>query len=436
MDTFEECICDDSNEIINFEKPQKKKPIYTFKQFLEDNLGDIINCPITSCTMYCPVVASDGFIYESSQLIQHKKHTYGTVKSPKTREPLSDIYFPIPLIKQLITYADKYDLRVSEDKFIMSNSFEDSFNDLCEALKNKHYHEIFNHKDFILDHMDVNGKSFCQIMFEYTKENSKAASEMLIHILNNSKNINFFLSHYKWNILHIICRFSSNVVVLNHTINILTKSLNLDINTLNIIDYDANTPIDYAFIQDKFDVADCMLSHIKLNPTPNVILKLIRICKNVNFVIELLSKVIDLNQTQTTISFLFEAIKNHKLEITKYLIEHGADISIKDSGNRNAVHYACQFGSPQIALMILEKYQNFEEEVANGWKPIHIASYYNKKEVIEFLLYQFVTVNTPITDFNGNKENYLPINLIELNQNLKNADKDELINMMVQFMPI
>ena len=58
-----------------------------------------------------------------------------------------------------------------------------------------------------------------------------------------------------------------------------------------------------------------------------------------------------------------------------------------------------------------------------GWNPLHIACYYRRPEIIDFFLFLGFDPSLPIKYFKGKEAEYLPINLIELNQNLTNEEK-------------
>jgi len=93
-------------------------------------------------------------------------------------------------------------------------------------------------------------------------------------------------------------------------------------------------------------------------------------------------------------------------------------------------------GNTDIALMLLNICKNYELETDDGWRLIHIASFYCEKEVIYYLLEKNVAVTTPIKKYKGKNLNYLPINLIELNINIDELEKNKLIDYIITLMDI
>lgn len=428
MDTFDEFESEIDTETINFDPPEKPK--LPFAEFLENNLGDLIICPITTCVMCDPVIASDGFSYELSQLLQMKKYSH---RSPKTRETLSDIHIPVQHTKDLIFYADKYDLQVGKEKFIITNSFEDNLNEICDTLKNGNYDFIRKFKEFKLSHIDTNGRSFCQIVFESVQHNNEKGFEVLKYIFERSPDFEFNLVNGQ-NVLHLLCRYACNVLFIDY----IFKYLKSQISKFNVPDIGNHLPIQYSWAR-KSEVIECVLSHIGTNslvvPIPYIV-NMMGNQVNSTIIKRMIDSTPDINDMSQGTSLLFKAIESHRTDLIKYLLGKGANAKQKNGSNENAIHHVCKFGDAECVFAIIDTVTttDLEEECIDGWRPIHIASYYSKRDVIEALLDRIVAVNVPITKFNGKECSYLPINLIESNTHLKDQDRDALIELVVQYM--
>ena len=424
-------------DLVNFEQLKPKVKTSTFKDFLEDNLGSVIKCPITSCGMFSPVVASDGFIYEESQLATMKKYGYGGLKSPMTREKLEPILISIPLVKELIEYADKHGLEASKEKFIMTDSFEDNFDIISNALLTGKFDEVFKFKKFILNHVNPDGMSMCEVMLKAKSYDFVKLLSVQKYIVENSETINANFSH-GWNILHLVFKLSATVQFIEYIMDIIKNKLKLNINTFNVADAYGKTPIDYLVERGNPELIMCIFNS-ELSESVNV-LKLattcIETCSTSSLVLKVLDKLSNLNQFYNGTSPLFTAIKMKRIEIIKYLFERGASIDLKAPSGMNAVHYACQTGNSEIAKMFIDKCTNLEEESYDGWRLIHIACHYCTRDVIEYLIEKDVRVNTPITKYKGSDKQYLPINLLELNQRIKDSELDIMSEFMIQLMEI
>ena len=421
--------------LVNFVQPKQTKT-NNFKVFLEEYLGSIIKCPIIQSPMARPVVASDGFIYEASSLKQLGKHSYFSLKSPITREKLTTEQIKIPLINSIIEYGEKYNLEVCKDRYINEESFDDIFDDICSIFKNGNYDQITKINKFILDHTGTNGQTLCQIILSYKPHNDDKMFAALCHVFNNVENINININGM--NILHYIARFTIYPELFNFVIGIIRNKFKLDINSFNVTDYNSKTPIDYLFDRGHpalIEVAfGCGLQiHENLTKYVNT---LIRSCNNTQTITTLISKLNNKNEFYDNMSPLFTAIKYKKMDIINHLVSIGVNLEHRNSNGVNAIHYAVQCSNSEIALNFLDKCSDLEEEANDGWKLIHMACYYCPRNVIDWLLDRNVKLYTLVTKFKGNNVQYLPLNLIELNGQMSDMDRESLIDFVIQLTEI
>ena len=95
------------------------------------------------------------------------------------------------------------------------------------------------------------------------------------------------------------------------------------------------------------------------------------------------------------------AASNDQVEIFNYLLEHGADLYLKDQEGQTALHIAAQLNSLKICKLIVEIYNKggvLVNSSANGrWgdgeTPLHTATRYGHTEIVEFILANVVDKN-------------------------------------------
>ena len=415
-----------NNKLVNFNTSNK------FSNFLQKNLHGIIKCPITACIFSTPVIASDGFVYEQTALNQFFKYSHQHY-SPMTRQIMTKDYFPVKIINQIINYTDKYKIDIGINKYIINeSSFEENFDMLCNEMNNSNYDEIFNFKNFLLDHCDIHGISFCEIILKVKFKNQDKYIACLKYIIDNSCNLDFNLK--KTNIMHIFFKYCVIADLIKYVANLLFTKYNFNINKFNIKDEFGKTPPEYAFqrlqyihnvIFDlKFDISSEIITFINVaitkNTDENLAKKLIDSTTLLNF--------------YTETSPLIKAIQCQKINIINYILNKGFDIEFLFTLNKKAIFFACETGNLQIAKIFIDKSTDLEFETEEGWKIIHCVCYYGNKELIEYLLEKDIKLITQIKKFNGKDKNYLPINLIELNERINKKDKNSLIDLLIQLM--
>jgi len=411
----------------------KRRP---FKNFLEEHFEDLIQCPVSRSVLFDPVVASDGFIYEASILDQCMKVSR---YSPITRENLSKTFYPISLINKLIEYGEKNDLEICKNKYVMDDTFESNYEIICSAFITGKIEKIMKFKNFKLDIPDASGQFFGQMICKTKYQDTKQAYECLKHILDNTADLTVKMGSQ--NILHVFARHCIFPKLVGYICEILKNKYKIDPNTLIIEDDNEMTPINYLISRGDKVCFDALFdSGLNYKPyLPGLVVQSIQHSKNIDNVLLLISLLEDSNAFINDMSPLFAAIRYQKEQIIDHLLAKGVNINATNSKKLNAIHYACQFGSLNILMKLIDHCKNkdvLEQESYDGWMPIHIACYYNTVPVIEYLLGKDVLVSNPIKIFKGENRPYLPINLIELNQNISEKDLNELISNIIQIMEI
>ena len=407
-----------------------------FMEFLESNLNSIISCPIAGTTFFNPVTCSDGFSYEAS-VIEEYQVQYPNSKSPITREPLSKTLHKNNLILQLINYSDKYDLEVSKNKFINGDSFEENVEIIQSSIANGKYEDVYKFKNFILGFGQGQIDSlFCKKILNCAIHNSREYVNCIKYILDHSNDIEFVTTSSN-NILHVFFRFCKEIELIDY---LLTKMISSAIitNMLDVIDDQGFSPIDMALNNESPVFKYIIENNIITNASAIIVNSCILREVNNEMIIKLISQVNDINVFvgENNMSPMFCAIRMGNIDIVDCLISKNYNMEMKSPSNLNAFHYAAKHGNSKILNYMLDMCSNLEEDSAGGWKIIHICSYYNTFDSIMYLLEKFVNLTIPITTFEGHNKEYLPINLVEINRNLKDDERQTLINEMIQLMEL
>ncbi len=415
------------NNIVENPKDEKK-----FMEFLEDNLSSIISCPISGSTFFVNAIASDGFYYEDSVLKEYLSRSEH--KSPITREKISANYYNTKLIPQIIGYAEKYDLEVSKNKFINGDSFEENFEIIQSYISKGEYDNIYKFKNFELAFNGNVNKLFLQNILSYEIKNKDEYIKCIKYVLDNTIDIDF-VTNASNNILHIFFRYCREIELIDYLFVIIPNDTIQ--NMFQLKNNDEYCPIEFS-LDNKLHVVNYIFDkYININ----VSIKMINACitKKLNneTIIKLIEQVENVNVFDDNMSPMFCAIAGSNVDMINYLISRNYDMNMKSPEELNAYHYAAKCRTSTACEYVLEMCDNYEEfESQHGFKIIHIAAYYNTFSVIMFLLEKFVNLTEPITQFRNEAKNYVPINLVELNERLSDEEKQAIIDYMLQLMTL
>ena len=83
---------------------------------------------------------------------------------------------------------------------------------------------------------------------------------------------------------------------------------------------------------------------------------------------------------------LMIAAVNDKLQAVKYLLEKGADPSLKDSDERSLLHWASFGGNTAVIEKILSYAVDIESRDNHGSTPLMFAQRHGKTEAVAYLL--------------------------------------------------
>lgn len=404
-----------------------------FTTFLEDNLSSIITCPISGSVFFSNAIASDGFYYEESVLKEFLSRS-SNPKSPLTREPITKKYHSAKLIQQMVTFADKYNLEVSKNKFINGDSFEENFEIIQNYIMNGQYENVYKFKNFILSFGDANNKLFCKNILDCEIINDNEYIKCMKYVLDNCTDLTF-ITNATNNILHIFFRYCKVIELIEYLFTIIPNDTIQ--NMLSLKNIDNCCPIEFS-LNNILPVINYIFDkYIDINVSIEMINSCIMKKLDNNIIMKLINQIDNINEFHSNMSPMFCAISTSNIDIINYLITKNYNMKIKSGEHMDTFHYAAKCRNSTVVEHILGMCDNYEDsESINGFKIIHIACYYNNFNVIMYLLEKFINLTEPITRFKNEEKSYLPINLIELNERLNDEEKRIIIDYIIQLMTL
>lgn len=98
-----------------------------------------------------------------------------------------------------------------------------------------------------------------------------------------------------------------------------------------------------------------------------------------------LNKRYTMPKTGKKVTLLTQVICANRLDLTKLLVEHGADINKKDVES-SALDCAAALGHIEIVVYLVNKGADVNIKNKNGNTPLHSAIMFNRNRVVKYLL--------------------------------------------------
>jgi ankyrin repeat protein len=419
-----------NNQISFITNNKKVNRNISFEKNLEECLKDNIGWDF----FLDPVLADDGFIYERD-VINDYREQYNSM-SPMTRGYISNKFRSVKLLKDIVDCYMNINPDRQKQRYKINNDFNDNINRIFMSLTNGNSEILFRYTNFVLNSR-YDGKYFMNRLFKYCND-----IEVIKHVINNTEDITV-VDNYDWNIFHYSSKYSSS----------------------DIIEYIYQVTKQYDFINKKNNDNQYPL-HIacKYNNNSDVIIKLIEygcpinsqdvneqtplelICRyNSNQALGYIIRKTCMNKTVLETvningSSLLHNLTKSCFDIQLYdqLLELGINFELQDNNGIRPIHYLSQYcNNIQVLNYFINNVQvDIECEDNNGWRPIHYACRYNNIQVINYYIDKGVNLNAMIKRYRDNDVNYLPINMMELNDNINNDECEGLISEMIEIAQI
>ncbi|AYV82281.1 MAG: hypothetical protein Homavirus24_4 [Homavirus sp.] len=335
---------------------------------------DII-CPITEQIYHNPVLASDGYFYEKTAIMNWLTINH---KSPLTRQQLNmNLYKCIEFNQYIDSYLiDHPNEKVNQFKPSMNHL--DNVNIINKFLLLKEYDKLLQYENFDFMAIDL-----------YIIDMLKTKRDDIIkHILDKSINLEC-VNYDRWKPIHFICCYGTPEVT-----NKIKFILFLAKNKLVLF---------VKYMIDKGVDLECVNNHgwkpihfVCRYSTPETIKYLV-------------DKGIDLECTNRDgwkpIHFVCQC-HNGIPEIIKYMIDKGIDLECVNNEKWKPIHLVCRYSTPKMIKYLVDKGVDLECVNNNGWKPIHLVCSNGTPEIIKYLINRGVDLESTTN------EGWKPIHLL------------------------
>ena len=422
---------DTNDKEIEFGQPQ----LAEFYKNNEENIQSLFSCPITCFIPSDPVVADDGNIYEEDAISTW--HTTNSGRSPLTNQKMSNSFQTIPLWNEIIKMFVVIDPELKDKIAEKDYTFKNNKETIRSILNSKQKHaNLLKYKDFILDDNYGYG-TFASTIFSSCDD-----INIIKHILENS--IDFKMSDNKYNIFEYACHYSTPEIIkyfISNGYSIL-NSVNGRLIALTLINNDK--------CMDDIEIHQLISNSLKNtfvlnNGTPLIVhcvmsspLSLIKmliesghdpLMKN-NDGDNLLKIAMHHDRDDAIILYLTEQIQLKNKDIV--------DQPIMEDG-RTVVHcmLSRNLSRKQAIDTIKQMIQiGVNMEVVNpinSWRPIHYICRYLSAPVISYVM--GIGVDLTVTCMHDGGE-VPPLALLEINGNIKDNDREQLLNEFFQFIEL
>jgi len=136
---------------------------------------------------------------------------------------------------------------------------------------------------------------------------------------------------------------------------------------------------------------------------------------------------------------LLQLVSNLTLQNIERFEKYGGDFDLQNERGMNLLHIACRQKTHDIDLfqyLIDVKKIDVNAQDEDGWTPFHCICKYGTVESIDYFLTKGVDVNILTNKYNGSDANFSPITILDLNNNIGDENKNELIEYLVQFISV
>ncbi|XP_018569762.1 uncharacterized protein LOC108909819 [Anoplophora glabripennis] len=159
---------------------------------------------------------------------------------------------------------------------------------------------------------------------------------------------------------------------------------------INVKDYDGNTILHLAADCDKLDVVKYVVEHgANINVRANDGSAALHLVAGYN---RLNTGKCDTSQRS--------AAEYDRLNTADYLMEHGADINVKDNDGNTVLHLAAEFGRLDTVKYLLAQGATVDVRNNNGWTVLHLSAGYDRLNAVKCFVEHGADVNAKDNDDN------------------------------------
>ncbi len=361
-----------------------------FREYQEpdtNSIPDDFLCPLTLQMMYDPVTAPDGKIYEREVIAEWVKKN-GT--SPLTREPLE---YNIQSFRTNWTLKKQIELFIYKQPLFLREQYKNkrhlNIRDIIPLIKRG---EFRNFKRIVSENIDLLETDMKPEPYEYSLRNNRllyfciGKPEFFEYLCDKGVDVNLPVENSHNHIVIKIIR-SIEVSNINDVIQQLEtyfrfggnyKIQNCDFNIFCEIIKTKNTELFYYIMSKDFDIDEFLFSML-VQATE---LKLFNISR---FLIEQKGADKYINNRTYNNSLLLEYVINN-IQMFKYFVEHGADVSLKTSKSNYFIHLAVKYNNVELIKYLVELHNNTDLLDDKNRSVIHYINQNTSLNTLKFLI--------------------------------------------------
>lgn len=100
-------------------------------------------------------------------------------------------------------------------------------------------------------------------------------------------------------------------------------------------------------------------------------------------------------------TLLYVACMRNRAYAASFLLEHGADVNVRDRRGDTPLHIACYYGNHGVARLLLEHGAEVDASDTDGWTPLHNACFDGHAATVRLLLSHGAEVSVDRKDTGG-----------------------------------
>lgn len=327
---------------------------------MEQEIENVIYCPLSKQIFMDPVIAGDGHTYERFEILKWFRISD---TSPITQIIINKLLIPNYSIKTLVNQYLILNNNKTDDQYSVILSFQKNKTQVTNAICNNSFNELLKYDDFSLNYFikDLN-MSLMEVILKKCQND-----EVSKHIIKNSKHD--IADYNNWNLIHYVCAYGS--------LSMINYCHNMNIDNIELTLKDGYTPF---------------LLAIKYNPNVGVIDYFVENVCGLNKTIKINTRDIVIH-----ISPLYVAcIERRDIKFVKRLLEHDFQINdnylnLEGHYKSNLINRVCKInGTRDIIQILFEHGADTLEKDEKYDTPLQLICKHQSLDTIEYFIDYYI----------------------------------------------
>ncbi|AAZ12019.1 Ankyrin repeats (3 copies), putative [Trypanosoma equiperdum] len=124
-------------------------------------------------------------------------------------------------------------------------------------------------------------------------------------------------------------------------------------------------------------------------------------------------------------SALHKSASDGDVRVSKWLVEHGAEVDQKDADDTTPLLMAVKMGKPDVAEYLIKQDANRDQADSHGNRPVHYCAIRCDYKILKILIDAGATVNVQNNDLNN------PLHLAAIHQRPNSREWEDLIELLL-----